>query len=134
MLIVRANLTETPPKPQDLGNIIAGVNKIDKVLDCVEAVASQNPMSYFGLCFHYYKWTELFKQGEWDTRHGPEWKIRLQMRWQEITQDVYASRRKNVKNPMKKRLEWKYKIKIKGCGWDKVVEELEQNSERLAQK
>ena len=137
----RTNLTENRPKLRALrhierAKIMAEVKRLDKVLDCVETRTITELNDTILACAHII--TERLNPEKEDRgvpRHEPEWKVRLQRKEQEIRKDlskVVESKGRNVEDPMRIRLERKYKIKVKG--FDVVIEELKQDLKAIRQK
>ena len=117
------------------GKIIEEVKKIDKVLDCVEIRDVTELNDTIMACAKIVT-EKICGNGERrQTRGPPAWKVRLQQKLEDIRSDlskVVECRGRDFDDPMRMRLEKKYRIRNKG--YDVVVEELKQDLSAISQK
>ena len=136
----RSRLTRDRPRLRALRHIerekiIKEVKQIDKVLDCVEINDITELNDTIMACAKII--TEKFcRSGEQrQTRGDPAWKVRLQQKLEVIRSDlskVVECRGRDYDDPMRTRLEKKYRIRNKG--YDVVIEELKQDLSAVSQK
>lgn len=117
------------------GKIMQEVKQIDKVLDCVEINNITELNDTIMACAKIVT-DKICKTGERrQNSNVPAWKERLQHKLEGIRADlsrVVEARGRDYDDPMRKRLEKKYKIRNKG--YDVVIEELKQDLSAVRQK
>jgi hypothetical protein len=124
-----------PLRHVERNKILSEVGQINKAIDCIEINNITELNNTILACAKVITKKMTRKGGQRQFKSEPAWRTRLQMKMKNIRSDlskVVESRGRDYDDPMRMRLEKKYRIKNKG--YDVVIEELKQDLSAVSQK